>query len=97
MLVSQAEVAIALFSAALGGMAGAVGGAYGATQSLKKELQDMRTEYGDRLIRAETRIGITEDGSLTGNGVIGTLRSVVKRMDQRNDRQHPYTGDGHHG
>jgi len=97
MLVSQAEVVLALFSAALGGMAGAVGGAFGATRALQKELQDLKLIHGDRLIRVETRVGITEEGALTGNGLIGTIRNVTRRMDARNDRQHPFTGDGNHG
>ena len=97
MLVSQSEVVLVLISAALGAAGGAIGGAYGATQALRREVQVLKDEYGNRLIRVETRVGIMEDGSLTGNGLIGTLRNAIKRIDQRNERQHPFTGDGNHG
>lgn len=42
----------------------------------KQELQDVKDEHGTRLTRVETRVGITKDGALTGNGLISRVHDL---------------------
>lgn len=74
-----------VIGAAVGAICGAIGGAWGANLALRE-----RVARGERRIdRLEGKVGVTEDGTLTGNGLIGTVAELRDRVDLRNDRQHP--------
>lgn len=84
MEVGIAEAVMAILSGSAGMVLGAAGGAYGATAALKKELQtekdvrrDADTNLSLRTDRLEQRVGLTSDGSLTGNGLITTTRALA--------------------
>lgn len=66
-----------LLVGALGTVLGAVGAAYGATAALRTRVD----QHGDRLLRIETRVGLTPDGALTGNGLIGRVVKLEATLD----------------
>lgn len=57
---------------------GASAGAFGATNAVRQrqDKQDQRTG------RLENKVGITEVGSLTGNGLIGTVKQHGEWLDE---------------
>lgn len=70
------EIGLIVLSGVVGATLGAIGGAYGATSALREQLNDYRGRTDLRLTRVETRVGITADGALTGNGLIGRVNDL---------------------
>jgi len=81
------EIVLVSLGAVMTGIVTGIGGAYGAAGAVrremgamraetKQELNDLKEEHGTRLTRVETRVGITRDGALTGNGLIGRMNDL---------------------
>ncbi len=93
------DVILATVSASVGGLVGAIGGAFGATASLKTFV----TRLDKRHDRVEQRVGITQDGGLTGNGLIGDVadmweeQSKLDRRVIRLEAASPNLGVSHDG
>lgn len=84
------DVLLAAISAGLGALCGAVGGAYGATAAVKEILAGL----DKRTIRIEQRVGVTDSGALTGNGImqdIIAIRSHNATTDRRVTRLEAHT------
>jgi len=84
MEVGLSELMVAVLSGSFGTVLGTAGGAYGATMAVKRDLRaetDARkqadTEHALRTDRLEQRVGVTQDGSLTGNGLITTTKGLA--------------------
>lgn len=72
------EAGIGIIFTIVGTLIGSVAGAFGANLGLRERLD--KTDA--RVDRVETRVGITDTGALTGNGLIGEtreLRQVVEK------------------
>lgn len=85
--MTGSEVVLAALGAVVTGALTGIGGAYGAAGAVRKEmnawraeakeeLNDVKDEHGTRLTRVETRVGITKDGALTGNGLISRVHDL---------------------
>lgn len=80
--MTSEEVVLAAISAGVGALCGGVGGAFGATAAVKQILAAL----DKRVNRVEQRVGVTEDGMLTGNGILHDLaehRRNTTYMDRR--------------
>lgn len=71
-LVTTQELGLVAFSTAASGLLGAVVGAFAATSQLKEQVAKVL----QRIIRLEQRIGVTEDGTLTGNGLMADVHTI---------------------
>lgn len=74
--MTMADVGLVVLSGVVGATLGAIGGAYGATSALHEKLDQYKSTTDLRLTRVETRVGITADGGLTGNGLIGRMNDL---------------------
>lgn len=92
--MTGAEIGLALVSGGIGSLLGGVGGAFGATTALRRDVADLKTMVNNRLTRVEMRVGVTAEGTLTGNGLIGTVAALAARVDRRNHFQHPDQDEG---
>ena len=97
------NIMVALLSAFIG----AAGAAWGATWSLREKIMDIKDNHGSRLQTAESKLGITKEGTLTGNGILSEVSRAhrriddflnqeardIARIDRRNRLQHPGDDD----
>lgn len=85
--MTASEVGLVVIGAVVTGALTGIGGAFGAAGAVrrelaawrdeaKQELNDVKDEHGTRLTRVETRVGITKDGALTGNGLISRVHDL---------------------
>lgn len=64
-------VANNLVASMVGALVGASGAAFG-----------LALAHGNRLTRVESKVGITADGSLTGNGLIGSVAEIRAQLQE---------------
>ncbi len=85
--MTASEVGMVVIGAIVTGALTGIGGAFGAAGAVrremnawrdeaKEELNELKDEHGTRLTRVETRVGITKDGALTGNGLISRVHDL---------------------
>lgn len=85
--MTASEVGLVVIGAVVTGALTGIGGAFGAAGAVRRELEawrdeakqelhDVKDEHGTRLTRVETRVGITKDGALTGNGLISRVHDL---------------------
>lgn len=74
--MTMADVGLVVLSGVVGATLGAIGGAYGATSALREKFDSYKGTTDLRLTRVETRVGITKDGALTGNGLISRVHDL---------------------
>lgn len=101
--LSAAEIGFGILLALLGALTGAAGAGWGVGWALREQLMAVKQEHGSRLQSAEARIGIDKENRPTGNGLLGEVhrahdridrvldreRADVRRINARNQRQHP--------
>ena len=78
MNIPISEVAIGIFITLISSLLSAAAGAYGANRGLR----DRVDKIDHRVDRVETRVGITDTGALTGNGLIGEMRDVRHTVEK---------------
>lgn len=80
--MTMQEVLLAAVSGGIGALCGGVGAAYGATAAVKQIL----ATHDKRLNRVEQRVGVTEEGTLTGNGILNEIHQQ-RRHNLVSDRR----------
>lgn len=71
-----------LVASLIGALVGASGTAFGLVLAMRTNIADLRLEHSTRLTRVESKIGITEDGALTGNGLIGSVAGIHAQLQE---------------
>jgi hypothetical protein len=101
--VEATEVGFGILLCLVGALTGAAGAGWGVGWSLRERIVAVEQSHGSRLQAAEARIGIDRENRPTGNGLIGEVhrahdridrvmdreRRDVRRIHERNRRQHP--------